>query len=322
MTHRLIVPMLLGWLFSAALSSSHAAEITAEKTDQGVAVKIDGELFTYYLTCSGSKPILWPVIGPTGKPLTRAYPMHSDNADERQDHPHQRSVWFTHGDVNGIDFWGADPNNPKIAKPGTTKHRKFVAVESGPQAKVVAQNDWLGPDGKKVLEDERRLTFGVDGDSRWIDYDIVLKATEGPVTFGDTKEGAMGVRTAASMKVDAKKGGHIVNAEGLTDKEAWGKRSAWVDYVGPVDGQTVGIAFMNHPSSTRFPTYWHVRTYGLFAANPFGVSDFTQSKAENGALTIPAGESVTLRYRILFHKGDTKQAKVAEAFESYAKQTD
>ncbi|NUQ63674.1 MAG: PmoA family protein [Pirellulales bacterium] len=310
-------PLLFACMVTAAASAA-AAEITAEKTDQGVVVKIDGQFFTEYLTCSGSKPILWPVIGPTGKPVTRAWPMQSDNPDERQDHPHQRSIWFTHGDVNGIDFWGADPKNPKIAKPGTAKHREFVAIESGAQAKIVTRNDWLGPDGKKVLEDERRLAFGADGESRWIDFDITLKATEGPVTFGDTKEGTMGVRTAESVKVDAKKGGQIVNSDGLIDKDAWGKRAAWVDYFGPVDGETVGIAFMNHPSSFRFPTYWHVRTYGLYAANPFGVKDFTQSKSEDGAYTVPTGESITLKYRLLFHKGDAKQGKVSEAFEAYA----
>ncbi len=314
MMYRLAVPVLLSCFLLAAVSAQ--AEVTAEKTDQGVIVKIDGKPFTEYLACSGTKPILWPVIGPTGKPVTRAWPMNSDNADERQDHPHQRSIWFTHGNVNGIDFWD---ENPKKETRGTTKHLEFVTVESGPQAKVVSRNAWLGPDGKKVLEDERRLTFGAEDGVRWIDYDITLRATEGPVTFGDTKEGTMGVRTPASMKVDAKKGGRIVNAEGLTDKEAWGKQSPWVDYVGPVDGETVGIAFMNHPSSFRFPTYWHVRTYGLFAANPFGVGDFTQAEEGAGAYTLPAGESITLKYRLLFHKGDTKEGKVAEAYEAYAK---
>jgi hypothetical protein len=310
--------VVLSLLFAGmVVSSAFAADIVAERTEQGVALKIDGQLFTEYLTCSGTKPILWPVIGPNGKPVTRAYPM-GDNPDERKDHPHQRSVWFTHGDVNGIDFWD---ENPKKATRGTTKHREFVTVESGPQAKIVTRNDWLGPDGKKVLEDERRLVFGSDGDSRWIDFDIILKATEGPVTFGDTKEGSAGVRVAASMKVDAKNGGKIVNSEGLVDAAAWGKQAPWVDYHGPVGDEVVGIAFMNHPSSFRFPTYWHVRTYGLFAANPFGWGDFTGSKGVDGAYTLPAGESIKLSYRLFFHRGDEKEAKVADAYQAYATQS-
>lgn len=296
-----------------AVSPAFAADIVAERTDRGVAVKVDGQLFTEYLTCSNTKPILWPVIGPTGQPVTRTYPM-GDKPDERQDHPHQRSIWFTHGDVNGVDFWDENPKKPNR---GTTKHREFVAVESGPKATIVTRNDWLGPDGKKMLEDERRLEFGADSDSRWIDFDITLKATEGPVTFGDTKEGTMGVRIAESVKVDAKKGGKIVNSEGLTDAEAWGKQAAWVDYYGPVGDQVVGIAFMNHPTSFRFPTYWHVRTYGLFAANPFGVKDFTRSEGADGSYTIPAGESIRLKYRLFFHKGDEKEGKVAAAYKVF-----
>jgi len=290
-----------------------AAEVTAERSEKGVVIKIDGQLFTEYLIRSGSKPVLWPILGPTGKPMTRAYPM-GEMPNEKRDHVHQRSLWFTHGNVNGVDFWAEGPGD------GTIVHREFVKVESGPQAVVVARDDWLGPDGKKQLEDQRSLTFGVDGDSRWIDFDITLTASNGPVKFGDTKEGTFGVRVAGTMKVDAKLGGRIVNSEGQTDGEAWGKPAAWVDYHGPVDGQTVGIAILNHPSSFRFPTYWHVRTYGLFAANPFGLRSFTGSPDADGSFTLPEGQSMALRYRLIFHRGDEKAGRVAEAYARYAKQ--
>jgi hypothetical protein len=240
--------------------------------------------------------------------MTRAYPM-AEQPGERKDHQHHRSLWFTHGDVNGLSYWHRE----------TTKHRAFLRIESGPSAVIATRNDWLDPDGKKVCEDERTLTFGTDGDARWIDFDIIVKATEGPVKFGDTKEGTFGVRVAATMKVDADPGGRIVNSEGLTDKDAWGKAAAWVDYHGPVDGETVGIAILNHPSSFRFPTHWHVRTYGLFAANPFGLHDFQSSPLVDGAHKLAQGETMTLRYRVLFHRGDEKVGKIAEAFGAYAK---
>lgn len=183
--------------------------------------------------------------------------------------------------------------------------------------RIVTRNDWMA-DGKRVLEDERCFGFGTDGPARYIDMDIILKASDGPVTFGDTKEGSGGVRVAGPLSVDAKKGGQIVNASGLRDGEAWGKRASWVDYHGPLGGQTVGIALMNHPSSYRFPTYWHVRTYGLFTANPWGVSDFTGDKTADGSDTVAAGKSITLRYRIYLHAGNEKEAGVAEAYERYA----
>ena len=117
--------------------------------------------------------------------------------------------------------------------------------------------------------------------------------------------------------MESQGGGKIVNSEGQTDREAWGKQAPWVDYHGPVDGETVGIAIMNHPSSFRYPTYWHVRTYGLFAANPFGLHNFV-SRDKDGSHTLQPGESMTLRYRVLLHKGDTEQAQIAEAFKKYA----
>ena len=130
----------------------------------------------------------------------------------------------------------------------------------------------------------------------------------------------MGIRIPTVMDVDSQKGGQIVNSEGDTDKEAWGKTASWVDYHGMVGGKPVGIAFMNHPSSFRYPTRWHVRNYGLFAANPFGLSDFVGKKDVDGSYTLEKGDSLLLRYRLLFHEGDTKAAKIAQAFEQYEKQ--
>lgn len=131
----------------------------------------------------------------------------------------------------------------------------------------------------------------------------------------------MGVRVAETIKVDAKQGGKIVNSDGLVDQAAWGKRASWVDYYGPVEGQTVGIAMLNHPSSFRYPTYWHVRTYGLFAANPFGLHDFLGKNAKDadGSYTLKAGESLSLRYRLVFHKGSEKEGRIAETWEKYSK---
>ncbi len=155
--------------------------------------------------------------------------------------------------------------------------------------------------------------------ARILDFDVTLKATNGPVTFNDTKEGMLGVRVASSMDVakgKAKGDGKITNAEGITDDAAWGKASPWVDYVGPVDGKTVGLAILNHPESFRYPTTWHVRTYGLFAANPFGWHDFGMKT--KGDHTIAKGDQVRFRYRLILHEGDTPSAQLASAFKAYA----
>ena len=292
-----------------------SAEFTAEQTEQGVSIKVDGQLFTEYLIKTGPKPILWPVIGPTGAPMTRDYPMKTVEG-EKQDHPHQRSLWFTHGDVNGIDFW----SEIKERGHGSIVHREYLEVSGGPRGTISTVNDWVGPDGKKHCEDQRTLVFQSGEGWRSIDFDITFKATTGPVLFGDTKEGCMGIRVPTTMDVNSGKGGRIVNSDGLTDDAAWGKPAPWVDYHGPIGEETLGVAILNHPTSFRYPTYWHVRTYGLFAANPFGLHDFKGSAEVDGAYTLEAGEEMALRYRFVFHKGDEKSAAIAAAFEAYAKE--
>jgi hypothetical protein len=147
---------------------------------------------------------------------------------------------------------------------------------------------------------------------------VTVTAPQGPVVFGDTKEGSFGMRVGGAMSVDDHAGGRIINSDGLIDGEAWGKRAAWVDYSGPIDGQVVGIAILNHPQSLRYPTYWHVRTYGLFAANPFGVHDFLSQPDANGSLTLATGDSFSLYYRVILHTGDAAAGRIAAAYERYA----
>lgn len=305
--------LLLLVLFFVA-PSLPAATFEVKQDSDGVTVNMDGKLLTRYVIKSGSKPILWPLIGPGGHEITRQYPMKAAGEGERADHPHHRSFWFTHGDVNGVSFWHENDGG------GHQIHKQFVNVSGGDTAVIQTKNDWVGPgkEGKKICEDERTLTFGKDGDNVYIDFDITIKAGDNEVTFGDTKEGSFGVRTAGTMKVDAKQGGKIVNSEGQTDAGAWGKPAAWCDYHGPVKGKTVGIAILNHPQSFRYPTYWHVRTYGLFAANPFGLGDFIKAKRGECAHTLKPGQSMTFNYRVLIHAGDEQQGDVAGAFERYS----
>jgi len=313
---RFVLSMALCLILLAQPSVS--MEITVERSSKGAVVKIDGQLFTEYLTTSPGKPsvpILWPVIGPTGAQMTRAYPM-GVRPGEKQDHPHHRSLWFAHGDINGVNFWA----EAQGGKCGTVAHLEFTRLESGKPAVISARNAWLAPNGKKVCEDQRTLRFDADESARWIDFEIEFKATDGPVTFGDTKEGTFGVRVAETMKVDARLGGKIINSHGQENEAAWAKRAEWVDYYGPVEGKIVGIAIINHPSSFRYPTYWHVRTYGLFMANPFGRQTFTGDKNQNGSYTIPAGGTLLFRYRVLLHQGDYREGRVAERASAYLKE--
>ncbi len=290
-------------------------ELTRE--DGNYAFRVRGKPLTTYHSELPQKPYFYPLVGPTGASYTRAYPMKPDVAGEDRDHPHQRSFWFTYGDVNGFDFWASDPINKPKANFGSIRETEFQKVVQGAVIGIMrTADDWLGPDGKRVCADERVVRVYDTKSLRILDFDITIKATDGPLTFGDTKEGMFGLRVASSMDVNKKKGGKITNAEGITDDAAWGKASPWVDYVGPVDGKTVGVAILNHPHSFRYPTTWHVRTYGLFAANPFGWHDF--GRKESGRYVLEAGASIRFGYRVILHEGDTASAHLVDAFQAYA----
>jgi Methane oxygenase PmoA len=291
--------------------SERTKEISIRDRGPNLAVFLDGESWTEYRVDVGSKPIFFPLIGPTGDRYTRAYPME-EIAGEDHDHPHQRSCWFTHGSVNGVDFWSEG------AKAGKIKETHRALIAPGPAiAQISTTDDWLAPGGARTCSDDRTVTFYRTQESRVIDFEFKIRASDGPLTFGDTKEGMFGIRVASSMDVTRNGGGRITNAEGLTDEKAWGKPSPWVDYAGPIKEKTVGIAVLNHPGSFRYPTTWHVRTYGLFAANPFGWHDF--GKPERGDYTVSAGATIVFKYRVILHAGDTNAARLAQAFSAYAK---
>ncbi len=306
-----LIACLLAFMALAAFArAAPSADMSLERTDDGVTVELDGKPFTRYLFKGDQKPVLYPVIGPTGHPLTRP-------PEKVRDHPHHFSFWFTHGNVNGHDFWHGK-------KGARIVHRELVKAEVVPassggdaeEAVLVTRSDWLAGDGKVVCREQRTMAFGTWRDSRRIDVDVTISAADEPVTFGETKEGSFGVRVYPSMRVDAGKGGHIVNSRGDTDGDAWSKQAEWVDYHGPVDGKTVGIAILQHPTSFRFPTRWHVRPYGLFAVNPFMKGKGGEQTATSHTLK-PAG-SFTLRFRVLLHEGDEKAARIAKAFADYA----
>ncbi len=321
---RLIV---FGILFAVS-SIAFAGEFTVEKTKSGVTVKLDGELFTRYIIGQSNKPFLWPVIGPNGAEMTRAYPTEQREG-ERHDHPHHRSLWFGHQGVAGFDTWhepmtinerGGDAAQKKkrLAGLGSTVHREFVKVQGGDTAVIITRNDYVGSNGKKLLADIRTHTFRVVNGQRLIDVDITFTAEHGDCKLTDKKDAGFSVRVATTMDVDSKPGGRIINSNGITDKAAWGKRAAWVDYHGPVKGKTVGVAILNHPKSFRHPTAWHVRTYGLFTANPFSLRGLGHKG--DGRLLLKKGKSITLRHRVIFHNGNEKQAKIAEAYKAYSRE--
>jgi hypothetical protein len=324
-------------MFAAPLFAADAAKVTQQ--DDRVRIELGGSLFTEFIHKGAPKPYCYPVLAADGTQMNRDYPMKKVDGED-QDHPHHRSVFFTHGDVNGFDFW---------AETGGAKQGKIVtdavkAAANGSVATVEAQNRWVQPDGTVACTDTTIIRAQAIPGGRLLDYEVTIKApADKPVVFRDTKEGSMSIRVAQWMTPphgNAKKksgaNGTIVNDSGVRDtpesldraltagekggNKTWGKKSAWVDYYAPKDGKVYGVAMFDHPKNPRYPTWWHVRDYGLFSANPFGQHDFENKKDQPrlGDLTIEAGKSVTFRWRLYFHMGDEKAGKVAERYADYA----
>jgi len=290
--------------------------VSMKETPYGYEIAINGKLFAGYRKDFNGTPIIWPVIGPNEKPMTRAYPMSDDVPGEKTDHPHHRSIWFTHDDINGNKFWGGS---------SAIEHQEFLKSEcDGEAATIVTKNNWIDKTTKNtVCSDIRSVTFGTIDGSRYIDFDVVLTAEQGEVNISDTKEGTFAIRVPTSMDVDSSDGnptpsGTIINSEGLKDSKAWGKRSMWVDYSGPVEGEMAGITIFNHPASFRYPTWWHVRTYGLFAANPFGIKDFEPDLKTDGTVVLKKGESLKFYYRVILHTGDANSLDLGKLYKDYA----
>ncbi len=337
---------------SARGEAGFRIESVAEQQDMPIyrILHNDRPIATYHADLEGT-PGFYPLLSPSGLPLTRNFPMKpfgeaKSNADaamqlEKDDHHHHRSMWFNHGEVDEYDFWMDKPGVKTghiIHRAGHTATHTATQIINGVESshavcEIRTLNDWMTPDEKRLLQDERTFRFSEHLGDTVLDCTIRLIAGDNAVTFGDTKEGSLGIRVAGSMKVDAKLGGEIHNAEGLKNDDAWGKASAWVDYSGPIappellsgkkvtaadaaDWSHAGITMMYHPTNELPECYWHVRSYGLFAANPFGRKHFGQPAYEG--VKIEKGKTLTIHARVILHDGGFDAKKAATHFQDYA----
>jgi hypothetical protein len=321
--------------FVAALTPARAADsaVKLTKLADRVRVEIDGQLFTEYVFGDGAtRPYCYPVLAKDGTSLTRDFPQKQTPGEET-DHKWHRSIWFAHSYINNVDFWneaGGDVGKSPKDK-GNTVNDGDIKITSGKVGTLVAHNKYVAPDGRVICTDERTLRFHADAEGRYLDYELTIKAPANEsVLFGDNKDGTMAIRLAQWMTTPHKaKGvevggkGKIITSTGFKDNEAWGKRADWCDYYSEKDGKTYGIAIFDNPQNLRHPTWWMARPYGLFGANPFGQRDYETTKEKPitepvGNHTVPAGGTLTLKYRMYFHNGDEKAAKIADKYAAYA----
>lgn len=305
-----------GWEGDELDSGLNKSGLAIRREGDIVAVTIDGESFTNVHLAGFRRPILYPVLGPHQTPMTRKYPMEKGVDGEADDHPHHKSIWCGHGLINGVSFWS---ERGKIAV-DTSKPVHMSVAANGKQGSVTFSCKYLSPEDELICTDLTTLTFHDLGDARAIDWDVTLRASEGNVVFGDTKEGMMATRTHPSLRID--KGATAVNSAGGEGKGIWGKPAQWVDYSATVEGQHVGVAIFDHPDNLRHPTTWHARDYGLVAANPFGKHHFLGEPLGAGEHQLERGEEIRFRYRFVFHQGNVETGKISQRYAAFAAKSD
>jgi Methane oxygenase PmoA len=323
---KLLVIFLLLMVAAATLPGSAQSEaVKLSRQGDNVQVDIGGKPFTTYsFDPKIAKAYLQPLQTASGIVVTRDYPVKNTLPVEHEhDHgfePHQRPLYFGHGDVNGYSFWVeeifANYYKDLKFKYGRMVFRKLDAMKSGPSSgSVRATFDLTGGSGEVLGQETQSFVFRGDGEARTIDCEFVIKAGAKPIVFGDSKEGTFAVRLNQSL--DAPQGVMRNSEGGEGEAQVWGKRANWVNVDGLVDGKMVGVAIFDSPSSFRHPTYWHARGYGLLAANPFGLSYFLNDKKASGSYTLPPGNTVKFAYRVVVHDGDYKQARIADRYRAY-----
>jgi hypothetical protein len=289
-----------------------------------VDVLVDGKPFTSYIWPGTlKKPTLYPIRSEAGVVITRGFP---PGPGERADHPHHVGLWFNYGDVNGYDFWNhssaiVDP--ARLEKMGRIIHVDVTKMDGGRgQAELGVRTRWVtAQNGTPLVEEETTFTFRARADGlRIIDRATYLRASGQDVSLPDNKEGLLGLRVRRALEDPNEKGGEFVDAagkvtrtaaldpggatgvytssEGVTGSKVWGTRGKWTTLAGTVDGRPVTVAILDHPGNPGYPTYWHARGYGLFAANPLGQAVFTDGK-ETLNFLLKRGQNQLCRYRVL-----------------------
>lgn len=154
-----------------------------------------------------------------------------------------------------------------------------------------------------------------------IDFSLELTAQDTEVVFSDTKEGMFAIRVAHWLR-ENETGEYLSSNGDRTEKNVWGRRARWVRLEGEKDEKTIGIAIFNHPASVNYPTYWHARGYGLFAANPLGQYAFEKGRKQANPqpfqLTLQPGQSAHFGFSLVVYEGHRTKEQLQQQFERFA----
>jgi hypothetical protein len=336
---RTFVNLIGGTLISLGIASAASAQeqvkFVKKKNEKKIDVLIGGQLFTSFLYPDTlEKPVLYPVHTATGTMVTRGFPL-IPTAGDPTDHPHHIGIWFNYESVNGLDFW----NNSYAIPPARKPHYGWIKTQPDPVAKgdeLSYRANWTNQQNEVLLEESTRLRFSGSNGIRVIERITELKAKTA-VVFKDVKDGMLGFRAAHALQipelkdkeykdehgvvtvvkgaVDSIANGNYLTSEGKEGNASWGTRASWCKLYGKMGNDSVSVTIIDHPKNVNYPTWWHARGYGLFAANPLGENVFTNGKSSTN-LSLKAGDRVTFRYLIIVQNGN-KTLSTAELNQLY-----
>jgi hypothetical protein len=317
-------------------AQQHVVKLIQEKNKPIVHVMMNGKNFTdFFYPDTIAKPVLYPINAPNGTTVTRGFPVNP-LPDEPTDHPHHLGLWLNYESVNGLDFWNnsyAIPANRKHLY-GTIKFQKITELKNGNVGKLGYEAIWIDIENKTHLKERTNFEFKEIKGVWVIDRTSTLEAVI-PVIFKDVKDGFLGLRMAHELQIPTKEtktfidanginttiqvksdsiaNGNYINSNGIQGDDVWSKKASWCMMYGKMKSDSISILIIDHPTNIGYPTNWHARGYGLFAANPLGEKFFTNGKSERN-LTLKPGESVKFKYRVVVASG--KQVLSKEAISS------
>lgn len=308
-------------VFPFLANAQNKVELKKDKNLPVINVTINKKAFTsFYFPDTIDKPVLYPISAPDGNLITRGYPL-MPKLDDPTDHPHHIGLWLNYENVNGLDFWNNSFAIPKEKKSqyGSIKMVGAPVFKSGKQGELSYNANWVNSNAEVLLNESTSFVFTEQLNTWVIDRTTTLTAQR-EVKFTDAKDGLLGLRVAHELQLPSKetkkytddKGivttvvatkdaiatGNYINSNGIEGDDAWSKKANWCMLYGKMGNDTISIVILDHPKNIGYPTNWHARGYGLFAANPLGEKVFTNGKAERN-LTLQKGESVTFKYRVV-----------------------
>ncbi|HTE13335.1 MAG TPA: PmoA family protein, partial [Chitinophagaceae bacterium] len=316
-------------------------KLVKEKDVNRINVFIGNKPFTsFFYPYTLEKPVLYPIIAANGTIVTRGFPLNP-RAGEPTDHPHHIGMWFNFENVNKLDFWNNSFAIPKEKKNmyGWIKTDRIAETKDGTTGSLTYHANWTNQQNETLLEETTSFEFSGTDRLRIIDRITTLKAAT-EVNFTDAKDGLLGFRLAQALQIptmedkkftddkgivtvvkgraDSIANGNYITSEGKEGDAAWSTRGRWCKVYAKMGKDSVSVIIIDHPENPNYPTFWHARGYGLFAANPLGEKVFTNGASAKN-LQLKKGESVVFRFRIVVDDGNkTINAKeinaLADAF--------